>query len=171
MRIKNRASILAVVIWLVAHQAQAQTPTVQQLSSIPEWVTTAMARAGLDRTLAFDAWLNPCCHRGDFDGDGAADFAVLVKERATAKSGIAFIHRGTGRVFVVGAGRNLPNGGDDFSWMDTWVVFHKGTVSLGASDERPPMLRGDALLVSKTEAASAILWWNGTDYRWYQQGD
>jgi hypothetical protein len=27
------------------------------------------------------------------------------------------------------------------------------------------------LLIFKTETASAILWWTGTGYRWYQQGD
>jgi hypothetical protein len=33
------------------------------------------------------------------------------------------------------------------------------------------VLRGDGLLVEKTESASAILWWDGARYRWYQQGD
>ena len=159
------------LIWLASSRAQAQTLTVEQQYSIPEWVTTAMARSGLDKTLGFDARLNPFCHSGDFDGDGMTDFAVLVKERASGKSGIALIHRRTGRVYVVGAGRNLPNGGDDFEWMDTWGIFNKGKVDQGATNERPPVLKGDALLVFKTGAASAILWWDGTAYRWYQQGD
>jgi hypothetical protein len=32
-------------------------------------------------------------------------------------------------------------------------------------------LRGDALLVGKSEAASALIYWNGKRYVWLQQGD
>jgi hypothetical protein len=35
----------------------------------------------------------------------------------------------------------------------------------------PPVLRGDALMVVKLEAASAIVYWTGSEYAWYQQGD
>jgi hypothetical protein len=34
-----------------------------------------------------------------------------------------------------------------------------------------PLLCGDALLVEKTEAASALIYWNGKRYVWSQQGD
>jgi hypothetical protein len=30
---------------------------------------------------------------------------------------------------------------------------------------------GDAILVSKTEAASALIYWDGKRYGWYQQAD
>jgi len=30
---------------------------------------------------------------------------------------------------------------------------------------------GDALLVSKSETASALIYWNGKRYTWLQQGD
>jgi hypothetical protein len=32
-------------------------------------------------------------------------------------------------------------------------------------------LRGDALLVAKREAASALVYWDGKSFRWYQLGD
>ena len=160
-----------VSVMAVAGAAAAQPPTFPQRYSLPEWVDAAIARAGLDRTLAVDARLNPFILRGDFDGDGRADAAVLVADKASAKKGIAIVHRGTNRVFVVGAGRANSNGGDDFSWMDAWTIFEKGPVRRGATKATPPVLKGDALLVAKSEAADAILWWDGATYRWYQQGD
>jgi hypothetical protein len=72
---------------------------------------------------------------------------------------------------ILGAGSPLGSHGDDFSWMDVWSVYSRGTVERGAVEEAPPRLRGDALLVEKSESASAILYWNGKTFRWYQQGD
>jgi len=169
-RQRRTVALIASVIAL-ASSAAAQAPTFPQRYSVPEWVETAMTRAGLDRTLAVEARLNPFILRADFDGDGRADAAVLVADKASGKKGIAIVHRATSRVFVVGAGRANSNGGDDFSWMDTWTVFDKGPVRPGATKESPPALKGDALLVAKSEAADALLWWDGTTYRWYQQGD
>ena len=147
----------------------AQAPSFPQRESIPDWVAPALAKSALDKTLAIDTRLNPFYQRGDFDGDGALDFAALVVETTSKKSGIVIVHRATTRAFVVGAGRTIGNGGDDFSWMDAWRVFEKSAVprSTGA----PPVLKGDALHVIKTESASGLIYWTGTAYRWYQQGD
>jgi hypothetical protein len=44
-------------------------------------------------------------------------------------------------------------------------------VQRGADETAPPTLKGDALMVIKTESASALIYWNGRGYSWYQQGD
>ena len=54
--------------------------------------------------------------------------------------------------------------------MDAWSVFPKGSLERGAGLD-PPRLLGDALYVQKLEATSAIIYWDGTGYRWHQQGD
>ena len=36
--------------------------------------------------------MNPFYLEGDFNGDGALDVAVLIKERGTGKHGIAVVH-------------------------------------------------------------------------------
>jgi hypothetical protein len=164
--------VVTIVAYLgLAAPGVAQDLTFAQQYSIPDWVTAAIQRAGLDATLSADARLNPFSLRGDFDGDGRADFALLVRARRSGKPGIAVIHRAGARVFVLGAGNDNSAGGDDFTWMDTWTVFDRGRVMQGAGTDRPPVLKGDALLVAKSEAASAILYWTGDRYRWYQQGD
>jgi hypothetical protein len=115
--------------------------------------------------------INPFYLHGDFDGDGQTDTALLIKDRSSGKIGIAILHGKAHRIAVVGAGRPLDTAGDDFSWMDAWYVFQRGPVRRGADEKAPPKLRGDALMVSKSESASALVYWNGKSYAWYQQGD
>jgi len=99
------------------------------------------------------------------------DAAVLVKERSPGKLGIAIVHCATGKVTIFGAGFGIGNGGDDFEWMDSWQVYRKTHAAHAASETNVPHLRGDALLVEKSEAASALIYWNGKRYVWSQQGD
>jgi lysylphosphatidylglycerol synthetase-like protein (DUF2156 family) len=55
--------------------------------------------------------------------------------------------------------------------MDSWQVYSKTRAAHAASESSVPHLRGDALLVEKSEAASALIYWNGKRYVWSQQGD
>jgi len=142
-----------------------------QLSSLPSWAIESFDRAGLNAKYAFSTRVNPFYQRADFDGDGKMDLAILVSERATGKVGIAFIMRSRPTWWVVGAGNPVGDHGDDFTWVDAWSVYERGPVEQGAGDGRPPKLKGEALLVEKTEAASALLWWDGKGISWYQQGD
>jgi hypothetical protein len=91
-----------------------------------------------------------------------------VKQRSTGKLGIAIIHAVSDKVTTLGAGKAISNGGDDFEWMDSWEIYSKNRVPNGTG---VPKLHGDALLVSKNEAASALIYWNGKRYAWLQQGD
>ena len=99
------------------------------------------------------------------------DVAVLVKERSTGKLGIAIVHGTTGKVTILGAGIGIGNGGDDFEWMDSWQVCSKTRGAHASGETGVPRLRGDALLVKKSEAASAMIYWNGKRYVWSQRGE
>jgi hypothetical protein len=101
--------------------------------------------------------LEPSFYVGNFNGDGKSDVALLVKEKTTAKVGIAIVEGGERKIKIVGAGKFFGNGGDDFSWMDVWSIRHSGKV--------------DRLYVAKSEAASAVIYWDGSKYRWQQEGD
>jgi hypothetical protein len=141
-----------------------------QRSDIPEAVKTAIANGSLAKNYELSFHMNPFYLRGDFNGDGKADIAVLVKQRSTVKLGIAIINGATDKVTVVGAGNAIGNGGDNFEWMDSWQVYSEGRAAQAAGG-CGPKLHGDALLVSKSEAASALIYWNGKRYVWFQQGD
>lgn len=138
-------------------------------ASLPPQIAEALGKYPQSASYTLTARLNPYYVQGDFDGDGKTDTAILVVQKASGKHGIAFIlDRG---VRVVGAGKSIGNGGDDLSWMDAWYVFAKDKVEQGAFDEAPPRLKGDALMAIKTESASGLIYWNGSGFAWYQQGD
>jgi len=69
--------------------------------------------------------MNPFYLEGDFNGDGALDVAVLIKERGTGKHGIAVVHGTIGKITILWAGIGIGNGGDDFDWMDSWQFTPK----------------------------------------------
>jgi hypothetical protein len=135
---------------------------------ISKVIDRAIANQPLAKKYELSHRINPFYLRGDFNGDGKIDVAVLVKQRSTGRIGIAIINGATDKVTVLGAGTALGNGGDDFEWMDSWELSSKDRIDVGTS---VPKLRGHALLVSKSEAASALIYWDGKRYVWLQQGD
>jgi hypothetical protein len=152
----------------------AESPTanaVAQRHDVPESVQRAMSNSSLAKDYDVSFHMNPFYLSGDFNGDGKIDVAVLVKQRSTGKLGIAIVHGATDKITILGAGTAISNGGDDFAWMDTWQVCTKATVAQQTAKTHAPHVRGDALLVAKSEAASAVIYWNGKRYVWSQQGD
>ncbi|HEY7001294.1 MAG TPA: hypothetical protein VH330_06100 [Candidatus Udaeobacter sp.] len=136
------------------------------LKDVPEVIKRAITNGLPEYELSFRA--KPFYLRGDFNGDGKTDVAAVIKQRSTGKRGIAIIRGGTEKVTILGAGTSIGNGGDDFEWMDSWEVYSRDRA---AHSIRVPKLHGDALLVSKSETGSALIYWNGKRYVWLQQGD
>jgi hypothetical protein len=155
----------------IAHPDLEQLPAPEataHLHDIPEAINKALTNGLLAKEYELSFHMNPFYLRGDFNGDGKTDIAVLVNQRSTGKLGIAIISGATDKVTLVGAGNAIGNGGDDFEWMDSWEIY---STERAASGRSVPKLHGDALLVSKSEAASALIYWNGKRYVWLQQGD
>jgi len=138
-----------------------------QRQNIPQWVVGLFSAKKLDADYEFAFSLTPFYLAGDFNGDGKPDIAVLVKNKRSGKRGIAFCHGGKGEVFIVGAGKPLGNGGDDFDWVDTWRVQSKRSASNTATATE----RAEAVLVEKSESGGGLIYWDGKKYRWKQQGD
>jgi|GEM_PF-516291 len=147
------------------------SPPPKSTRDTPEAVQRALTKESLGKKYDLSANINPAFLEGDFNGDGKIDVAALIKQRSSGKIGIAIVSGGTGRVTVLGAGVAVGNGGDDFEWMDTWEVYSKERARHAAGETGVTTLRGDALLVSKSEAASALIYWKGNRYVWLQQGD
>ena len=138
-------------------------------SAAADATTRATVEKAFGGGVAVSCYVSPCILRGDFDGDGRVDVAVLVAGRS-GKRGIAVLPA-RGKPAVLGAGHPLGNGGDDFAWMGRWRLYPRGPVGGGVDEAAPPLLRGDALLVEAPEAASGLVYWDGGRFRWYQQGD
>jgi hypothetical protein len=163
-----------VALWLlVSVSAFGSELTFAQSDSLPPEVHHLFSSTGLGKKYVLSSRLNPFYVQGDFNGDSRLDTAVLIQSRVSNMSGIAIFHAGGNEVFILGAGTRIAGAGENetFDWMDAWYTYRKQEVKRGADENKPPVLRGDALYVEKTESASAIIYWDGSMYRWYQQGD
>ena len=136
---------------------------------LPAWASRPWAAASAANHLEISGAVNPFYQRGDFDGDGRADLAILVRSKASGKIGILMLHR-AGKPVLLGAGRPFGNGGDDFAWIDQWSVDDGGGPAPSGSTRsgREP---ADALWVAKEGAASALIRYRNGKYVWRQQGD
>ena len=132
--------------------------------NVPRWALEALGSEFRAQHEWHD-FVNPFYQRGDFAGDGKADLALLIRQKATGRVGIAFVHRATGTVHVVGASTPLGNGGDDFKWLGAWRV-ENGSALVEVSGAR-----AEVLYVEKPESASALIYWDGSKYQWVQRGD
>ena len=137
-------------------------------AQLPAWAAKPWAAATTANHLEISGTVNPFYQRGDFDGDGKADLAILVRAKATGKIGILVLHR-AGKPVLLGAGRPFGNGGDDFAWIDQWSVDDGGAKPRrGTPSPREP---ADALWVAKEGSASASIRYRNGTYVWRQQGD
>jgi hypothetical protein len=133
--------------------------------ALPSWAGKEFRRYGLQDDYALLRSVEPVVQRGDFDGDGRIDCAVLVRNRDDDKVGIVILHRRGGSPHILGAGHAFGNGGDDWSWLGAWSIMAGEKVPGRVAEGK------DALLVEKPESAGGIVYWNGTDYAWIQHGD
>lgn len=167
----NKSFLVIFLFSRLVYGAGMEDLPFQTASSIPPDALETFRHHAPANNYIFSAHVNPFYIQGDMNGDGRLDTAILIKEKSSQKTGIAIIHGGLKTAMIAGAGREFGNGGDDFSWMDAWYIYPKGTVAQGADAGPPPRLTGDAIMVIKTESASALIYWTGNGYAWYQQGD
>jgi hypothetical protein len=161
-------TVIAVLAMIVGVQQQEYRPVD---FNVPEVVQERAEREHLFEKYRVRDAVNPFYLRGDFDGDGKLDYAVLVESKTNHKRGIALFLTSQRLIRVLGAGTKFTNAGDDFAWMDAWSVYGKRPVERGADEGPPPKLIAEAILVEKSESASALIYWDGKTFRWYQQGD
>jgi hypothetical protein len=134
-------------------------------ADIPAVVAACLAKAGPAHVA--HRKLDRYALRGDFDGDGKPDQAVVVTRNR--QQGV-IVCRGRGDLLaVLGAGAAFHEMTNlDFTG---WRVHpRQQRVARGFGARRPPALAGDALLL-EWESASGLVYWNGKRFVWYQQGD
>lgn len=146
--------------------ASAQLTLKDQL---PPWAGERWTSAAGQLQVELSGRINPFLQRGDFDGDGRPDLALLVQHKANHKVGILILHR-NGKQTLLGAGKAFENGGDDFDWIDLWWVEDRGVARRG-HDNRAAKLQGDGLFVAKEGSASARIYFKAGTFHWQQEGD
>ena len=137
--------------------------------TLPQTVEVALKRFP---DLLASCRLKPSVIRGDFDGDGHDDYALLVVEKQSRKRGLLIVFA-DGRTVVAGAGRAVMYGAARAADLnfDEWELHRKRDPVESGEEQKPLTLHADALLVSYHESASGLFYWDGKSIRWYQQGD
>jgi len=122
-----------------------------------------------------DDSINPFYLRGDFNGDGRADYVVSLRERAPKGSSAA----GGTKEYALLAPRSkkgkaaiAPFPHPDTPARDGWYVHDRSAkVEVGVTGGKPPRLQGDAVMMWKAESSSALIYWNGKKLVTYWQSD
>ncbi len=127
-----------------------------------------VALAGATAWCAFDpdklsihTSMNPFFLAGDYDGNGQSDAAVWIRNSRSKELGIAMFLRGQPKPTIVGAGTALYDRGEDYQSFDIWSLIPKGEVLESHWEDRQVKLRGDAILVAKSESSSHAIYWDG----------
>ena len=94
---------------------------------------------------------------------------LFITHTGSKKEGIAFLLQGK-NPFIVGAGTDFGNGGDDFSWMDSWYVEDRGTKH-GNFRAQSVSLQSDGLVVAKEGSGNALVYLRNGKPQWRQYGD
>jgi hypothetical protein len=173
LQVKMRFLRVAAIILLVLCGAKSHAQDVE-IENIPSEVLQAVELGEFAKTYVVDGSLNPFYLRGDFDGDGKADYALRVKAKVNGAVGIAIWLSSQHKLIVLGAGKMFTVSGTSTSNLDflnTWEVYARGPVERGVESGPPPHLVGDAILAGKHASASGLIYWNGKRFVWYQQGD
>jgi hypothetical protein len=118
----------------------------------------------------FSYHLNPFYLRGDFDADGKVDYASMIKNRIHGKCGIAICLSSKKQVFIIGAGKILGNG-DDFIWIDIWMVSVRLSKYKSHWEDRELNMVAEGIMIDKSESSTAMIYWDGTEFKWYQISD
>jgi hypothetical protein len=133
---------------------------------LPNWVNHCVKLLGPSYTISTK--VKPFYLRGDFDGDGKSDYAVLVQR--SGQQGFVICRASSGKPILLGAGASFHKM-RDLNFNDWQIHARMKPVEEGVEAGRPPTLLGDAILIEWDESASAIVYWNSKQFVWYQQGD
>lgn len=168
-----RGGFLAAVLLLGPLASRAQEPPFdwRQRANVPVWAERLFREQKFRTRYVISYHLNPFYLRGDFNGDGPNDVALLFRALDTRRVGIAIFHAGLNQVFVVGGDEdNLPDG-VDLRRIDAWTVYTDREIPQGATDEPPPRVHGESIHAQRSGLPSGLIYWNGSGYRWYPMAE
>lgn len=138
--------------------------------NLPVWACEVVTKNKLNQKYSPLVDINPFFITGDFEGDHQTDIAIRIKNNQTGDVGLAIIHFRSKHIFIIAAGQESGRG-KDLRWFDMWSILPKGTIGNSSFESQSLTLKGDALVLIKSESASAILYWDGKKYAWYQTSD
>jgi hypothetical protein len=165
-----RKLLLLACILLFVGSTFGQTP-IEPKYRLPKWVFLIFENDKSFRSkYEISDYINPFYLEGDFNGDSLIDVAIAIKDKSTQKRGIIIVNQSNKGYFIIGAGKTFGHGRDDFDWLDMWSVYRDKFIEDPGTFRKTVELNHPAILVEAFEKFSAIIYWNGAKYVWFQQG-
>jgi hypothetical protein len=134
---------------------------------LPNWAQPKWRALRDTQPLELSLRINPFVWQGDFDGDKEMDVAFMVRRTSDRKEGIVVLWRSGVSPTVLGVG-SVFDGGDDLSWINFWGIEEKGSLQK-SYDADTIRLETDALIVSKEESATGLIYFVKGAPHWQQQ--
>ena len=175
MEITMKFLLPLILVFSINVQAQNGRLIPNPIRNIPRWVRSEFAAQQFNQRYEITYQLYPSSLKGDFNGDGKTDVAILVSEKATGKLGIAIIHGKQAQAFknrivILGAGKPLGTAGDDFKWMSLWSILKDKKLLSQNERLHLPQLHGSAIRAQKRDDGPGLIFWGGNKYEWAQLG-
>ena len=170
---KNSILLLALVVLYSCGQKQQEKQS-EALEDKREIESTVVQTTESDTVSKSKSWLNPNFLSADFNGDGFSDtaYAIIINN----KKGIKINHGNTADEFVIGAGNDFGNGGDNFDWVENWnLVKEKATYEVTFKEDgdidggKEVKLDHTAFYIGAEEVGGATVAWKGGKYVWIHQ--
>ena len=137
-------------------------------SSAPEKLWDLIKEVGIQEDYSLGlCGLNPWYLMGDFNGNGHYDFALVLRQHSADNETRLAVLWGSGKVVFLDRDEDLQ-----YPTIEAWHIYPKyEKVLLGIEEETPPTLEGDGIMIYKLETSSSLVYWNGTRFTYYWQGD
>ena len=137
-------------------------------SSAPEKLWELIKESGVEKNYSLSiCGLNPWYLMGDFNGNGQYDFALLLHERSEENETRLAVIWDSGKVVFLDRDEKLQ-----YPTIQAWHIYPDyEKVLLGAEEGTPPVLQGDGIMIYKLESSSSLVYWDGSRFTYYWQGD
>jgi hypothetical protein len=144
-------------------------------STMPTWGKERFKKYEQDYLLS--SYIRPTFLQADLSGDKIPDIAVLVERKEDGYKGMIVFFGQNNQEFVVGAGKDLSNGLDNFEWANVWSVFKERATyettfkENGDVGERKKItLKKDAIKIRELGGSGGLIYFDGTRFTWIHQG-
>ena len=155
------------------------TPEEDLHTNLPSWLFDQhiISKNKIKDSYQIDLRIQPFYLQEDFNGDGAQDIALPVREINSGKVGFVVVHGNTHDIYIIGAGKLIKNAiSDDMDYIDIWEISIEKEVTGTEVDENGDLtdtptvfLKSPSIRIEKSELGGGLIFWNGTEYEYLHQ--